>query len=407
MYGGEIRKGDNLFPRRSSPSKCSGKLRWHYQVVRHDLWDADIATPPVLYDAQQGEAGGRPWRRCAPTDTSSCSIARQGSRCSRSRSGGSPGQIPEHRGDAAVSRGCRRPAAGLPLLQGQGAGAIRARLHRLCASDAEPALIVAPGTPIPRVRVTPMAFSPQTGYFYAQGMGQSDGPSHQRRSMVPGRRRTGRLAARPVGIVAAIDSRTNRIVWKKEVAASELGGSGPLTTAGGLMFRASADGRSRRPRPGAASRCGHFKPVCERRGARQRPMRSTGSGTGPSQWAPCSGHSSSADRCRRSRRGCHGTARRRRADRGDRDGDADEGAVRRRRRQPVRDGRACVQSRARPRQARHTRDVRQQRTHPHTLAAQDGWWNTVTWRPRSRSTCDSRVRRVLLSLRRTSVGGNR
>ena len=29
--------------------------------------------------------------------------------------------------------------------------------------------VVAPGVPIPLVRVTPMAFSPQTGYIYAQG----------------------------------------------------------------------------------------------------------------------------------------------------------------------------------------------------------------------------------------------
>ena len=56
--GGEIRAGDNLF------TACilaldikTGKLRWHYQVVHHDLWDADIAVPPVLYEAQ---IAGRP-----------------------------------------------------------------------------------------------------------------------------------------------------------------------------------------------------------------------------------------------------------------------------------------------------------------------------------------------------------
>ena len=40
-------------PRGEAP-RVKGKLRWHYQVVRHDLWDADIATPLLLYDAQQG-----------------------------------------------------------------------------------------------------------------------------------------------------------------------------------------------------------------------------------------------------------------------------------------------------------------------------------------------------------------
>ena len=55
MYGGEIRKGDNLYTASVVALEIkTGKLRWHYQVVRHDLWDADIATPLLLYDARTG-----------------------------------------------------------------------------------------------------------------------------------------------------------------------------------------------------------------------------------------------------------------------------------------------------------------------------------------------------------------
>jgi plastocyanin len=103
--------------------------------------------------------------------------------------------------------------------------------------------VVGPGVPIPFVRVTPMAYSPQTGYFYAQGTGRVG--RARRVSDDPWFQETGAdsIALPPgVGIVAAIDSRTNKIVWKKEVPPALLGGSGPLTTAGGLMFRASADG---------------------------------------------------------------------------------------------------------------------------------------------------------------------
>ena len=46
---------------------------------------------------------------------------------------------------------------------------------------------------------------------------------------------------RAVGVLAAIDSRTNKIVWKKELPPERLGTSGPLTTAGGLMFRGDAE----------------------------------------------------------------------------------------------------------------------------------------------------------------------
>ena len=30
----------------------TGKLKWYYQTIRHDIWEADIAQSPVLYDAQ-------------------------------------------------------------------------------------------------------------------------------------------------------------------------------------------------------------------------------------------------------------------------------------------------------------------------------------------------------------------
>ena len=88
-----------------------------------------------------------------------------------------------------------------------------------------------------------MAYSPQTGYFYAQGMGTigrarriSDDPWFQETGG------TSVVLPPAVGIIAAVDSRTNKIVWKKEVPSTLLGGSGPLTTAGGLMFRGAGDG---------------------------------------------------------------------------------------------------------------------------------------------------------------------
>jgi alcohol dehydrogenase (cytochrome c) len=103
--------------------------------------------------------------------------------------------------------------------------------------------IVAPNAPIAGVvRVTPMAYSPDTGYFYAQGTASV------------GRAR--RISADPffrgsattitdlppgVNVLAAIDSRTNRIAWQRELRGS-LGTSGPLSTGGGLLFRGDPDG---------------------------------------------------------------------------------------------------------------------------------------------------------------------
>ena len=100
--------------------------------------------------------------------------------------------------------------------------------------------VVAPGAPIPRVRVTPMSFSPDTGFIYAQGRGQIGRARRVTKDpWFRGGARSYTQLPGPVGIVAAIDVRTNRIAWKHEVAPSTLGTSGPLTTAGGLMFRGS------------------------------------------------------------------------------------------------------------------------------------------------------------------------
>jgi hypothetical protein len=48
--------------------------------------------------------------------------------------------------------------------------------------------------------------------------------------------------AKEYGLMSAIDSRTNKIVWQKRSPWSLIGGSGIMTTAGGLLFRMDGDG---------------------------------------------------------------------------------------------------------------------------------------------------------------------
>ncbi|OIQ89722.1 quinohemoprotein ethanol dehydrogenase type-1 precursor [mine drainage metagenome] len=45
------RPGDNLYTvSLVALDIASGKLRWHYQQVPHDMWGYDVASPPVLFD---------------------------------------------------------------------------------------------------------------------------------------------------------------------------------------------------------------------------------------------------------------------------------------------------------------------------------------------------------------------
>jgi quinoprotein glucose dehydrogenase len=52
-YGGD-RPGDNLFSSSVVAADAStGKYLWHFQVVHHDIWDADVANPPILLDVKK------------------------------------------------------------------------------------------------------------------------------------------------------------------------------------------------------------------------------------------------------------------------------------------------------------------------------------------------------------------
>jgi quinoprotein glucose dehydrogenase len=50
FYGGE-RLGSNLYANSVVALEAeTGRIRWHFQVVHHDLWDYDVAAQPTLVD---------------------------------------------------------------------------------------------------------------------------------------------------------------------------------------------------------------------------------------------------------------------------------------------------------------------------------------------------------------------
>ena len=51
-YNGAFRAGDNLYAASIVAIElATGKYRWHFQQVRHDIWDYDAVNPVVLFDA--------------------------------------------------------------------------------------------------------------------------------------------------------------------------------------------------------------------------------------------------------------------------------------------------------------------------------------------------------------------
>ena len=241
QYGGDNRAGDNLYT-------CSivaldmktGRLRWQYQIIHHDVWEADIAISPVLYDAQ---VGGRTRKGIA-------TMRADGYLFLLDRETGKPLFPIEERKVPQDARGKTAPTQPFPV----GADRVLPDCDEwkkqsiptgfVLGCFFAPASLNVPNllTPSWGMRVTPMSYSPQTGYFYAIGNASL---GWFRRAEDPdffGLGGGNRVPGLPAGyaVLAAIDARTDRIAWKKEFRDGRPAGA--LTTAGGLLFQMLSTG---------------------------------------------------------------------------------------------------------------------------------------------------------------------
>ena len=247
MYGGELRAGDNLFTAAVLALDMeTGERRWHYQVVRHDIWDSDIATPVLLYDT---EIDGEPVPALA-------AIRADGYLFLFNRETGEPivelEDRPVPQDDTLLTAPTQPFPVGVESILPECSfwrDRVPPPFTLNCSPYTPPGIdqqaVVAPSVPIPMVRVTPMAFSPDTGYIYAQGRGHVGRAFRFEDPWISDNRGSGYLRLtlpESVGILAAVDGRTGRIVWKNEFRGARLATSGPLLTATGLMFWAAADG---------------------------------------------------------------------------------------------------------------------------------------------------------------------
>jgi PQQ-dependent dehydrogenase (methanol/ethanol family) len=241
QYGGEYRKGDNLYTDSLvALDNKTGKLKWYYQIVHHDIWEADIAEAPVLFEAKvDGKA--RPAIGAMRTD---------GYLFMLDRVTGKPLQHIEERPvqqDAYQKTAATQPypvgeQAVLPDCDYWKTQTLPAGFDLGCfftaASVDKQNLLV----PVYGMRSTPMSYSPQTRFFYATG---GAGLQWFRRSSDPDfyslgfSNRVPGLGKLGYGVLAAIDTTTGKVAWQKQLRGGR--GTGALTTGGGLLFQ-TADG---------------------------------------------------------------------------------------------------------------------------------------------------------------------
>ena len=208
LYGA-IRPGDNLYTDSLVAIDLdTGKYKWHYQYVPHDVWDLDAVSPPILIDVR---------------DTN-------GKMIPGVIHGGKTGHIYVH--DRETGRLIRFSQAMIP----------QENMWTLPTAEGARMLPGANGG----VEWSPMAFDPQTRLAYAANLHQpmtyqvTDAPYPGGSKLwlggafkvIPSEEQWGKLSA--------VNVDTGKVAWDFKTAQPLIGGV--LVTGGGLVFNGEGNG---------------------------------------------------------------------------------------------------------------------------------------------------------------------
>jgi alcohol dehydrogenase (cytochrome c) len=245
-FNGAVRAGDNLFSASIvAVDAKTGRYRWHFQQVHHDIWDFDAPSPVVLFDiaiggrmrkglAQPSKTGwvyildrtnGRPLigieERPVPQEPKQATARTQ----------------PFPVGDAFVPQSMLIAPEGFKLVN-QG---------RIFTPFWTEPMVAKPGQG-GGANWPPSAYDPRTGYLYvcaSDRTGVFKGGDSDFEIPMDGQRYIGgvfgAVAWGITGVLSALDMRTNKLVWQQQWP--ERCYSGSAATAGGVLFIGRGDGR--------------------------------------------------------------------------------------------------------------------------------------------------------------------
>lgn len=208
LYGA-IRPGDNLYTDSLVAIDLdSGKYKWHYQYIAHDVWDLDAASPPILVDVRSADG------RMIPGVIE----------------GGKTGHVYVH--DRATGKLIRFSEAMIP----------QENMWTLPTPTGARMLPGANGG----VEWSPMAFDPKTRLAYAANLHQP--MTYQVEDVAyPGGSKLwlgGAFKTIPSeaqwGKLVAVNIDTGKIAWSYKTEQPLIGGV--LATAGGLVFNGEGNG---------------------------------------------------------------------------------------------------------------------------------------------------------------------
>jgi len=207
LYGAE-RPGDNLYTDSIVAIDLeTGKYKWHYQYVAHDVWDLDAVSPPILVNAKD----------------------KSGKVIPAVIHGGKTGHIYVHdRSNGNLIRFSE------PMVSQEG-------LWTLPTKDGARMSLGANGG----VEWSPMAFNPSLNLAFAVNLEQPM-TYHVEAAAYPGGKLwlggafKNSVGEEQFGNVTAVDVNTGKVVWKARTDQPMIGGA--LSTAGNLVFAGEGNG---------------------------------------------------------------------------------------------------------------------------------------------------------------------
>jgi PQQ-dependent dehydrogenase (methanol/ethanol family) len=205
---GSVRPGDNLYTNSIvALDLASGRLKWSFQELPHDVWDLDAASPVVLVDLPG--PGGKPVAAVAQA--------------------GKTGWV--YVLERATGRPIRRSEAFVPQ-------------ENIFAQPTASGVRMLPGANGGSEWSAP-AYSPETGYLYVLGLHQPMYYKTKYQRLQPPALWLGGIfvaTGEPqYGLFSAVDLSTGKIAWQRRVTDPMIGGA--LATAGGVVFTGTKDQR--------------------------------------------------------------------------------------------------------------------------------------------------------------------
>ena len=246
-YNGSVRSGDNLYTSSIlAVEAATGKYRWHYQQVHHDIWDYDSSNPVILFDVKIGrklrqaivEVNKTGWAYILDRTNGKPLIGIQEQRVPQEPRQATAATQPYPKGDPIVPHSVDIPPLGFELIN---EGRIFTPFYGQQGVIVAPSLYGGANWP-------PSSYDPvkQVLYVCASDIpGKYIGGDTDLEIPPDGENylggTTGFADLPRMGIFAAVDMTTNKLVWRNRWRDHCYSGS--VVTAGGVLFVGRNDGR--------------------------------------------------------------------------------------------------------------------------------------------------------------------